>query len=164
MSLKSYLEKNGFIVLIVILAGAYGIFSVSKYLNKKANYGFERYDNAKINPVYKNNNNNSNNSNNASANMGLTSQSANQNPNDLLPSQTTQWSNLNPNGKGELANINLLKAGYHMGIDTVGQTLRNANLQIRSEPPNPQSNVGPWNNTTITPNPFQVAFEIGGQQ
>lgn len=87
---------------------------------------------------------------------------SNQNPADLLPKDTnSQWAQLNPAGKGDLANINLLKAGYHIGIDTVGQTLRNANLQIRSEPPNPQLNVGPWNNSTITSDYMRPSLEIG---
>ena len=85
-----------------------------------------------------------------------------QNPAELLPkSSDSQWAQLNPSGKGELANINLLKAGYHIGIDTIGQTLRNANLQIRSEPPNPQLNVGPWNQSTIEPDFMRSPFEIG---
>ena len=85
-----------------------------------------------------------------------------QNPADLLPKDNnSQWAQLNPAGKGDLANINLLKAGYHIGIDTVGQTLRNANLQIRSEPPNPQINVGIWNASTITPDFLRPTLEIG---
>jgi hypothetical protein len=85
-----------------------------------------------------------------------------QNPSDLLPKDTnSEWSQLNPSGKGELANINLLKAGYHIGIDTVGQTLRNANLQIRSEPANPQLYVGPWNLSTIEPDFMRPPLEIG---
>jgi hypothetical protein len=85
-----------------------------------------------------------------------------QNPSDLLPKDNnSKWAQLNPSGKGELSNINLLKAGYHIGIDTVGQTLRNANLQIRSEPPNPQLYVGPWNNTTISPDFMRPPLEIG---
>jgi len=85
-----------------------------------------------------------------------------QNPADLLPKDNnSQWAQLNPAGKGDLENINLLKAGYHIGIDTVGQTLRNANLQIRSEPPNPQVNVGIWNNSTIEADFMRVPLEIG---
>jgi hypothetical protein len=85
-----------------------------------------------------------------------------QNPADLLPKDNnSQWAQLNPAGKGDLANINLLKAGYHIGIDTVGQTLRNANLQIRSEPPNPQVNVGPWNLSTIEPDFMRPPLEVG---
>jgi hypothetical protein len=88
--------------------------------------------------------------------------SANQNPGDLLPKDNnSQWANLNPSGKGDLVNINLLKAGYHIGIDTVGQTLRNGNLQIRSEPPNPQISVGPWNLSTIEPDFLRVPLELG---
>ncbi len=86
-----------------------------------------------------------------------------QNPSDLLPKDMNgQWAQLNPSGKGDLSNINLLKAGYHIGIDTIGQTLRNGNLQIRSEPPNPQLNVGPWNLSTIEPDFMRPPLEIGG--
>lgn len=85
-----------------------------------------------------------------------------QNPADLLPKDNnSQWAQLNPSGKGDLANINLLKAGYHIGIDTVGQTLRNGNLQIRSEPANPQINVGPWNLSTIEPDFMRPPLELG---
>jgi hypothetical protein len=97
--------------------------------------------------------------------MGLPSsctKGSSQSPSDLLPKDTnSQWAQLNPAGKGDLANINLLKAGYHIGIDTIGQTLRNANLQIRSEPPNPQLYVGPWNQSTITPDFMRPPLQIG---
>jgi len=83
-------------------------------------------------------------------------------PSELLPKDTnSQWAQLNPSGSGDLQNVNLLRSGYHMGIDTVGNTLRNANLQLRSEPANPQLNVGPWNNTTISPDTMRVPLEIG---
>lgn len=85
-----------------------------------------------------------------------------QDPSDLLPKDTNNsWAQLNPVGKGDLANINLLKAGYHIGIDSIGQSLRNANLQIRSEPPNPQINVGPWNLSTIEADFMRPPLEIG---
>ena len=85
-----------------------------------------------------------------------------QNPAELLPNDSnSQWAQLNPSGKGDLGNINLLKAGYHIGIDTIGQSLRNANLQIRSEPPNPQLNIGPWNQSTIEPDFMRPPLEIG---
>ena len=58
---------------------------------------------------------------------------------------------MSPNGENELKDVSFLKAGHHMGIDTQGTSLRNANLQLRSEPPNPQSQVSPWMNTTIGP-------------
>lgn len=83
-------------------------------------------------------------------------------PAELLPvDQNNEWSRLNPMGQGDLKNVSLLKAGYHIGRDTVASSLRNANLQLRSEIPNPQMNVGPWNNTTISPDHNRVPFEIG---
>ena len=84
------------------------------------------------------------------------------NPGDLLPKDAnSEWSRLNPNGSNDLANVNLLSAGALAGIDTVGSTLRNANLQVRSEPPNPTSKVSPWSNTTIEPDLMRVPLEIG---
>lgn len=82
---------------------------------------------------------------------------------ELLPTGggNNQWSSLNPQGEGDLQNVNLLKAGYHAGINTVGNTLRNANLQVRSEPPNPTAKVSPWMNTTIAPDLMRVPLEIG---
>jgi len=95
-------------------------------------------------------------------NSGNSKKNQEQNPADLLPIDTnSQWAQLNPSGQGDLANINLLKAGYHIGVDTIGQSLRNANLQIRSEPPNPQVNTGIWNQSTITPDTMRPALEIG---
>lgn len=83
-------------------------------------------------------------------------------PGDLLPKdQNSQWGQLNPQGGGGLEHVNLLKAGYHAGIDTVGTVMRNANLQVRSEPPNPTTRVSPWMNTTIEPDLMRVPLEIG---
>ena len=83
-------------------------------------------------------------------------------PSELLPKdQHNEWARLNPSGSQDFQNINLLKAGYHSGIDTVGSTLRNANLQVRSEPPNPTTKVSPWSNTTIEPDLMRAPLEIG---
>jgi len=38
-----------------------------------------------------------------------------------------------------------------IGIDTQGQTLKNASWDLRAAPPNPKFNVGPWNISTIEP-------------
>lgn len=83
-------------------------------------------------------------------------------PADLLPKDTnSQWAQLNPAGGADFKNVNLLKAGYNIGIDTVGSSLRNANLQVRSEPPNPTVIVSPWLNTTIEPDLMRAPLEIG---
>ena len=80
----------------------------------------------------------------------------------LLPrDMNSNFSQLAPTGEGALAGVNLLQAGYHNGIDTISSALRNANLQLRSEPPNPTSKVSPWNNTTIQPDLMRVPLEIG---
>lgn len=90
------------------------------------------------------------------------SRGGNSDPADLLPKDTnSQWAQLNPTGGADFKNVNLLKAGYHIGIDTIGSSLRNANLQERSEPPNPTSMVSPWMNSTIEPDLMRAPLEIG---
>lgn len=44
--------------------------------------------------------------------------------------------------------------------ETVGGVLRNANLQIRSEPSNPRDPVSIWNLSTISPDEMRPLFEI----
>ena len=85
-------------------------------------------------------------------------------PQELLPQDNVanQWSQVNPQGAGSLMDKNLLQAGHHVGINTVGQTLRNANMQLRSDPPNPQVQVSPWIQSTINPDTNRKPFEIGG--
>jgi hypothetical protein len=82
-------------------------------------------------------------------------------PSDLLPNdQNSQWAALNPSSlNGGMPD--LLQAGYHIGLDTIGQTLKNANLQLRSDPIIPKANIGPWNQSTIEPDIGRVPLEIG---
>lgn len=82
---------------------------------------------------------------------------------ELLPSDNSSlWAQVNPAGEGSLKDRNFLQSGYHIGINTVGQTLRNANQQLRSEPPNPQVKVSPWLQSTIEPDVGRKPLEIGG--
>ena len=180
VSLKKLWNDYGIGAIIVLLIVAYGATLFANYLSNKGMSGYE--SNQTMPQQYKNTNERMSsgvvpaeplgqNEVFASANGTKTSMpgipsscsSPNvQNPAELLPKDTnSQWAQLNPVGKGDLANINLLKAGYHIGIDTIGQTLRNANLQIRSEPPNPQLYVGPWNQSTIEPDFMRPPLEIG---
>ena len=88
----------------------------------------------------------------------------NYDPSELLPKDVNgQWAQLNPAGSADFKNVNLLKAGHLIGIDTVGSTLRNANLQERSEPPNPTAAVSPWLNSTIEPDLMRLPLEIGSR-
>lgn len=85
-------------------------------------------------------------------------------PSDLLPSdENNMWSALNPvsMNQGNVVMPDLLQAGYHIGLDTIGQTLRNANLQLRSDPIIPKSDIGPWMQSTIEPDLMRVPLEVG---
>ncbi|NCY20961.1 hypothetical protein EBX31_03275 [bacterium] len=75
------------------------------------------------------------------------------NPMELLPADVnSQWAQVNPTGAGDIQGKNFLSAGALVGVNTVGQSLRNPNYQLRSEPPNPQMpGVSPWLNSTIEP-------------
>tara|TARA_B100000900_G_scaffold339898_1_gene302541 strand:+ start:548 stop:1024 length:477 start_codon:yes stop_codon:yes gene_type:complete len=72
---------------------------------------------------------------------------------DLLPKDAanSQFAQVNPAGQGDADSRNHLTAGYTLGVNSIGNSLRNANRQLRSEPPNPQLKVSPWMNTTIGP-------------
>ena len=85
-------------------------------------------------------------------------------PNELLPiDANSQWAALNPvnMNQGSILNGDMLQAGYHIGLDTIGQTLKNANLQLRSDPIIPKQDVGPWNQSTYEPDYGRVPLEIG---
>ena len=83
---------------------------------------------------------------------------------DLLPRDANSlWAQVSPSGQGSLADQNFLTSGFHIGINTVGQTLRNANRQLRSEPLNPQVKVSPWQQTTIEPDINRRPLEIQGE-
>ena len=185
ISLKKLWNDYGIGAIIIILILAYGLFYLSNYITNKGSYGNE--SNSSMQNQYKDpmgqgtirggggggvvpaeplgQNEVFAPATGGQTNMpGLPSNNPNTvtNPSELLPKDTnSQWAQLNPSGKGELANVNLLKAGYQIGIDTIGQSLRNANLQIRSEPPNPQVYVGPWNQSTIEPDFQRAPLEIG---
>jgi hypothetical protein len=85
---------------------------------------------------------------------------------DLLPKDAanSRWAQMNPAGQGDVSDINFLTAGYHIGINSIGSSKKNANLQIRSEPPNPQVVVSPWYQSTIQPSDIgnRRPLEIGG--
>jgi hypothetical protein len=179
VSLKKLWNDYGIGAILVLLIVAYCVSNFASYLGAKGMAGSE--SNAQMQGQYKKKNAemptgvraSDPNGNEVFADVnglqtsmpGIPSSCSKpniQNPAELLPKDAnSQWAQLNPSGKGELSNVNLLKAGYHIGIDTVGQSLRNANLQIRSEPPNPQLSVGPWNQSTIEPDFMRPPLELG---
>jgi hypothetical protein len=84
-------------------------------------------------------------------------------PEELLPQGGlgASWAATNPVGLGDLKGQNFLTPTYHYGINTVGQSLRNANLDIRSDPPNPRAAISPFLNSTIEPDLYRRELEIG---
>ena len=84
------------------------------------------------------------------------------NPSDLLPKdENSQWASLNPMDHSSPEMPDMLQAGYHIGLDTVGQTMKNANLQLRSDPVIPKKDIGPWNNSTYEPDLLRQPLEVG---
>jgi hypothetical protein len=69
---------------------------------------------------------------------------------DLLPkaviNQVQDFGEFAPKA---LQGQNFLEVSKQIGIDTQGSSLRNANYQLRADPPNPRQTVGPWANSTI---------------
>jgi hypothetical protein len=83
-------------------------------------------------------------------------------PSELLPAdQSSIYAQQNPMGPGSLKGKNFLSAGALIGVNTVGQSMRNANLQLRSEPPNPQVPISIFNQSTIQPDVSHRPLEVG---
>ena len=83
-------------------------------------------------------------------------------PESLLPNdKNSEFATLNPANQGNVDMPDMLQAGAHIGIDTIGQTLRNANLQLRSDPVIQKEQVGPWNHSTVEPDMARVPLELG---
>jgi hypothetical protein len=173
-SLKKFWNDNGIGGVLIALVFAYIIYMFFNNLMSKGSMGSELMTQERQKAYNNNTGGNpapsedvSTSGNEVYSSIGDPSNlsgmpACNQNPADLLPSDAnSQWAELNPSGRGELSNINLLKAGAMIGIDTVGQTMRNANLQIRSEPINPQVPTGPWLQSTITPDLMRIPLELG---
>ena len=73
-------------------------------------------------------------------------------PTELLPNDpNSKWAQVNPMGAGDIAGKNFLNAGAQIGVNTIGQSNRNASWDLRAAPANPQVNVSPWMQSTIEP-------------
>jgi len=83
-------------------------------------------------------------------------------PKDLLPKSkmADDFSKQFPVGSGDLSSKNFLTAGYNVGINTVASSLRNANLQLRSDP-YIEPKQFPFQNSTILPDMNRKQLEIG---
>ena len=83
---------------------------------------------------------------------------------DLLPKYNAEneFAKENPVSK-LLKEQNFLISGYHVGINTVMQSNKIPYHDIRSLPPIPKENAGPWNQSSYEQSPAQMRrfFEIG---
>lgn len=66
-------------------------------------------------------------------------------PTDLMPSQGSEWTSYAG------TTPDLLAAGYHIGIDTIGQSRGIPNYDLRAVPFIEKANVGPWMQSTVEP-------------
>ena len=173
-SIKKFIDDYSVIIIIIIAIGLF--YFLNNYNNKKS-VSFENYKTVSGYRGYSkvNNTNNVNNNNKQGVqpskplgynettmsvsgiktNMGgVKPKDCNMdkmiNPSELLPLDNGKYfNNMNPNGNGDLKNVNLITGAEKIGM--ASQVLRNANLQLRSEPANPVKKVGPWMQTTIEP-------------
>ena len=85
-------------------------------------------------------------------------------PQELMPKEDpyNTWSQVNPSTAGHIADRNFLESGHHFGIDTISNTHKNPNLQLRSDPVIAQVAVGPWSQSTYGPDTNRRQFELGG--
>jgi len=163
---SKFFTRDKVIILIALIILGYGLFSYTDFKTSMVDnmdVGYQQSAQSvpdATTPTF--NQNVASPSSNQQSNNYVSQQVAN--PSDLLPNdQNSQWAALNPvaMNQGSVAMPDLLQAGYHIGLDTIGQTLRNANLQLRSDPIIPKQDVGPWMQSTIEPDIGRVPLEIG---
>lgn len=70
---------------------------------------------------------------------------------DLLPkdAENSLWAKNSPSPPGDASDQNYLTAASLVGINTQGSSMRNANLQLRPDPPITRAFTGIWNQSTI---------------
>jgi hypothetical protein len=87
--------------------------------------------------------------------------SAPTNPQDLLPSSTgANWGNLYPvqNDNGVYV-PSMIDPSFAIGINTISSTMKNPNLDLRSEIPIPKKQLSPWNNSSWQPNVEKIGLD-----
>jgi hypothetical protein len=82
---------------------------------------------------------------------------------DLLPLDMadSKWAQVNPQNdpQGIKGKNFLIPSEQLIGINTQGSSLKNPNMQLRSEPPNPRDVVGPWNQSSFEPDLLRKPLE-----
>ena len=77
----------------------------------------------------------------------------NYNSKDFLPQEINDsWFDTDFSQAKHLVDDSLINTNrYVIGINTVGQSLKNASYDIRGTVPNPKFSISPWNNSTYEP-------------
>lgn len=72
---------------------------------------------------------------------------------DYLPQEIEEdWFDIEPlNCTKKISGTHLIHPKYHMGVNTVNSSLKNATHDIRGDIPNPKINVSPFMNSSIEP-------------
>lgn len=163
---SKFFTRDKVIILIALIILGYGLFSYTDFktsiVDNMGDGSPQQQQQGPVLPPQSFNGNVASNGGNTQSGNYATQQVAN--PSDLLPNdQNSQWASLNPvaMNQGSVVMPDLLQAGYHIGLDTIGQTLRNANLQLRSDPIIQKQDTGPWLQSTIEPDIGRVPLEIG---
>jgi hypothetical protein len=83
-------------------------------------------------------------------------------PGELMPKEgNNEFSAFAPMGQGDISQRNFLEAGHHIGINTVGSSMKNGNRSLRSDPPIKRIPVSVFNNSTIEPDIHRRYLEVG---
>lgn len=80
---------------------------------------------------------------------------------ELLPQDSADannWFDTYNNVNAKVKNNHLINIYRPLGVNTVAGTLRNASLDIRGEEANPKFKVGPWLNSTIDPDIYNMGL------
>ena len=69
----------------------------------------------------------------------------------MLPVETEDWFDIEPlQGAKKIKGTHLIHPKAHMGVNTVGSSLRNGGRDPRGTIPNPKlRGISPWGNSTI---------------
>ncbi len=76
-------------------------------------------------------------------------------PMDLLPNNDAAAVFAAENPNGNVQDVNYLTAGFNIGIDSRGGTMKNPSLDIRGDIPIPKAYVGPWGQSTYEPDLYK---------
>lgn len=160
-SFKKLMSDYGLGVIIILLLSAFAVSTLADYINNKALGGSEgnanlgssasAYKDAPAPGPESAPSNDEGAGDFASVSGESSAPAPITNPADLLPKDSNnEFASMAPTANGG-NNAALLDAGHHIGSSGSDAPLRNANLQLRGEEPNPRSYNGPWNQSTIEP-------------